>query len=334
MPYVTLDDIARKAGVSIATVSRALNNKDAISSSTKETILKLAKQMGYTPNAVARGLKTHRTRTIGVVITDISDPFFAPIVRGIENAARQEGYHIILCDTNEDYQMEKEVLGTLMERRVDGLLLTPVQTSFEDILELKKKRVAFVLLCRHFDFELLVEIDSVATDDVEGACLATTHLLEKGHRRILFINGPTYVSSAKERLAGYKRALLEAGVKFDQSFIREGGIKMEDGYRITKEELNGPVRFTAIFAYSDFVALGVMKALREANLAIPEDIALVGYDDIDVSSFLEVPLTTVRIPKYELGMQGFKLLRSRLAGEAESTQKVMLNAELVVRRST
>lgn len=333
MPHVTIKDIAREVGISTTTVSRALNNKDAISPSTRKRILELAKQMDYTPNAIARGLKASRSATIGVVITDISDPFFPPIVKGIEKAARQEDYHLILSNTDENYQMEEEALETLIERRVDGLLVTPVQTSFQDIVELKKKKIPFVLLCRHFNFELL-ETDYVCTDDVEGALLATTHLIEKGHRRILFINGPTYVSSAKERVAGYKRALLEAGVKLDESLIREGAIKMEDGYRIMKKELKKPPRFTAVFAYSDFVALGAMKALKETNLKIPQDIALMGYDDIDVVSFLENPLTTTRIPKYELGMEGFKLLVKKMAGEADSPQKVILPTELVVREST
>lgn len=333
MLHVTIKDIAREVGVSTTTVSRALNNKDAISPATSKRILELAKKMGYTPNAVARGLKASTSKTIGVVITDISDPFFAPIVRGIEKVARQEGYHLILSDTDEDYQTEKEALETLIERRVDGLLIVPVQTSFQDIVELKKKGLLFVLIGRHFDFELL-ETDCVCTDDVEGAALAVTHLLERGHRRILFINGPTYVSSAKERLAGYKRALFEAGVKLDESLIREGGIKMDDGYRIMKKELEKPRRFTAVFAYSDFVAMGTMKALKEANLKVPQDVALMGYDDIDTASFLEVPLTTTRMPKYELGMEGFKLLKKRIVGEVGSPQKVILPTKLVVRKST
>lgn len=332
MPHVTLKDIAKQAGVSTTTVSRALNNKDDISSPTKEKILRIVKQMGYTPNAVARGLKIKRTETIGAVIADISDPFFAPIVKGIEKAARKEGYHLILCDTDEDYPTEKEALKTLIEKRVDGLLITPAQTEYQDIVELKRKKLPFVLLGRHFDFELL-ETDYVATDDVKGAFSVTTYLIKKGHKRILFINGPMYISSAKERLAGYKRGLLEAGVEIDVSLIKEGGIKMEDGYRIMKEELKKSFEFTAVFAYSDFVALGVMKALKEANLEIPRDVAVAGYDDIDIASFLEVPLTTVRIPKYELGVEGFKLLRKKMTGEISSPKKVILPTELVVRKS-
>ncbi len=332
MTHITLKDIAKEAGVSTASVSRALNNKEDIRPSTKERILRIAKREGYVANAVARSLKAKRTETIGTVITDISDPFFAPIVKGIEKVAREEGYHLILCDTDENYQMEKEALRTLIEKRVDGLLITPVQTDYQDIVELKRKKIPLVLLARHFDFELL-ETDHVVPDEIKGAFSITTYLIEKGHRRILFINGPIYVSSAKERLAGYKRALLETGVRIDKALIREGGIKMEDGYTIMKQELKRSSQFTAVFAYSDFVALGVMKALKEANLKIPQDIAVVGYDDINVSSFLEVPLTTVRVPKYELGVEGFKLLKKKIAGELDSPQKVILPTELVVRKS-
>ncbi len=332
MSHITLKDIAREAGVSTTTVSRALNNKNDISISTKQRILKLAKEMGYTPNAIARGLKIKQTQTVGVAIADISDPFFAPIVKGIEKAAHQEGYHIILCDTDEDYKKEEEALRTLIEKRVDGLLVTPAQTDYKDITELKRRKIPFVLLGRHFNFELF-ETDYVATDDIEGAFSATTYLIKKGHKRILFINGPDYVSSAKERLAGYKRALLEAGIGIDQSLIRKGGIKMEDGYKIMKEELKKSLNFTAVFAYSDFVALGVIKALKEAHLKIPRDIAVVGYDDIEVAAFLEVPLTTVRIPKYELGVEGFKLLKRKIANEISSPQKVILPTELIIRKS-
>lgn len=332
MPHITLKDVAREAEVSITTVSRALNGKDAISSPTRERILKIAKNLGYTPNAVARGLKTQETRIVGIAITDISDPFFAPIVKGIEKTARKEGYHLILCDTDEDYETEKEALQTLLERRVDGLLVTPAQTKYEDIVELKKRGIPLVLLGRHFNFQLL-ETDYIATDDVQGAFSATMHLIRKGHRRILFINGPDYVSSAKERFAGYKRAFLEAGVKIDESLIKEGGTKMEDGYRIMEEELKKAPDFTAVFAYSDFVALGVIKALNKNHLRVPQDMAVVGYDDIEIAAFLEVPLTTVRIPKYELGAEGFKLLKRKMADNTASVQKVILPTELVVRKS-
>jgi len=333
MPHIGLKDIAEKVGVSITTVSRALNNKEDIHPQTKKKILEIAENMGYMPNAVARSLKLKETKTVGVVITDISDPFFAPIVRGIEKTAQQEGYNVILCDTDENYQVEEKALKTLMERRVDGFLIIPAQSDFQDIVELKRRRLPFVLLARHFNFELL-DTHYVSTDDIEGAFSATAYLIKKEHRRILFINGPDYISSAKERLAGYKRAFLEAGVKVDESLIRKGAIKMEDGYRIMKEELKKSFRFTAVFAYSDFVALGVMRAIKETHLKIPDDIAVMGYDDIIVAPFLEIPLTTVRIPKYELGVEGFRLLKKIMVEKIGFPQKVILRTELVVREST
>jgi len=332
MSYVTLRDIAKKAGVSTTTVSRALNNKDDIDPSTKERIIRLAEQMGYAPNAIARGLRVKKTKTIGTIIADISDPFFAPIVKGIESVARQEGYNIILSDTDENYEIEKEIIKTLIAKRVDGILITPVQSKFEDIIELKKKKIPFVLVGRHFNYDLL-ETDYVATNDIEGAFSAVDYLIKKGHRRILFINGPAHVSSAKERLAGYKRALFEAGIRIDESLIEEGGIKMEDGYRIAKQKLSSSVKFTAVFAYSDFVAIGVMKALKEAQIKVPRDVAVVGYDDIEFSPFLEVPLTTVKIPRYELGIEGFKLLKRRMEDKKGSPRRLILPTRLVIRKS-
>ncbi len=332
MSDVTLKDIAEEAGVSVTTVSRALNDKKDICPHTKERVLNIVNNMHYSPNAVARGLKLRRTRTIGAVISDISDPFFAPIVRGIEHTARHGGYNLIICDSNEDYETEKDELHTLMEQRVEGLLITPTQTRSEDIVRLKTRKIPFVLLCRHFDLEGL-ETDYVSTDDIKGAFSATKYLIERGHRKILFINGPTYVSSAKERLAGYKQASFEAGVVIDESLIREGAITMEHGYRNMKNALKECPRFTAVFAYSDFVALGITQALREADLRIPQDIAVVGYDDIDISSFLEVPLTTVRVPKYDLGVAGFKLLARRLTGKVNYPQRVILPTELIIRKS-
>lgn len=330
MSHVTLKDIGKEVGVSATTVSRALNNKPDISYQVKQKIKEVAERLGYSPNALARSLKAKKTSSIGVLIADIADPFFAPIVKGIENTARQMGYSIILCDTGEEYEQEKLALQMMLEKRVDGLLITPCQTEYGDILELERKKVPFVLLGRHFD---VVESDYVIADEIEGAFSATDYLIKKGHKKILFINGPNYISSAKERLVGYKRALQEHAVLFDKSLVKEGALKMEDGYRIMKEILFAGTKFTAVFAYCDFVVLGIMQALEEAKLKIPEDIAIVGYDDVAFARFLQVPLTTVHIPKYELGKEAMKLLREKIEGEIQETQNVVLETKLVIRKS-
>ena len=330
MFHVTLKDIGKEVGVSATTVSRALNNKPDISYQVKQKIKEVAERLGYSPNALARSLKAKKTSSIGVLIADIADPFFAPIVKGIENTARQMGYSIILCDTGEEYEQEKLALQMMLEKRVDGLLITPCQTEYGDILELKRKKVPFVLLGRHFD---LVETGYVITDEIKGAFSATDYLVKKGHKKILFINGPNYISSAKERLVGYKRALQEHAILFDKSLVREDALKMEDGYRIMKQILSSGTKFTAVFAYCDFVVLGIMQALEEAKLKIPEDIAIVGYDDVAFARFLQVPLTTVHIPKYELGKEAMKLLKKKIEGEIQEPQAVILETKLVIRKS-
>lgn len=330
MFHVTLKDIGKEVGVSATTVSRALNNKPDISYQVKQKIKEVAQRLGYSPNALARSLKAKKTSSIGVLIADIADPFFAPIVKGIENTARQMGYSIILCDTGGEYEQEKLALQMMLEKRVDGLLITPSQTEYGDILELKRKKIPFVLVGRHFD---LVESDYVITDDIKGAFLATDYLIKKGHKRILFMNGPNYISSAKERLVGYKRALQEHSILFDKSLVKEGALKMEDGYRIMKQILSSGTKFTAVFAYCDFVVLGIMQALEEAKLKIPEDIAIVGYDDVVFARFLQVPLTTVHIPKYELGKETMKLLKKKIDEEILEPQAVILETKLVIRKS-
>ena len=330
MFHVTLKDIGKEVGVSATTVSRALNNKPDISYQVKQKIKEVAQRLGYSPNALARSLKAKKTSSIGVLIADIADPFFAPIVKGIENTARQMGYSIILCDTGEEYEQEKLALQMMLEKRVDGLLITPSQTEYGDILELKRKKVPFVLLGRHFD---LVESDYVITDEIKGAFSATDYLIKKGHKKILFINGPDYISSAKERLVGYKRALQEHAILFDKFLVKEGALKMEDGYRIMKQTLSAGIKFTAVFAYCDFVVLGIMQALEEAKLKIPEDIAIVGYDDVVFARFLQVPLTTVHIPKYELGKEAMKLLKKKIDEEILEPQAVILETKLVIRKS-
>ncbi len=330
MSHVTLKDIGKEVGVSIVTVSRALNDKPDIGYGTKQKIREVAERLGYSPNALARGLKAKKTGSIGVLIADIADSFFASVVKGIENTAREMGYNIILCDTSEKYEWEKLAVQMMLEKRVDGLLITPSQTEYGDILELKRKKIPFVLVGRHFD---LVESDYVITDDIRGAFSATDYLIKKGHKKILFINGPIYISSAKERLVGYKRALQEHAILFDKSLVKEGALKMDDGYRIMKEILSTATKFTAVFAYSDFVTLGVMQALEETELKIPEDIAIVGYDDVAFARFLQIPLTTVHIPKYELGREAMKLLKRKIEGEREEPQSVILETKLIVRKS-
>jgi len=332
MSHITLQDIAKKAGVTTTTISRALNNKPDVSPKTKDRILRIAKNLGYTPNLLAKSLRSQKSKTIGVVLADISNPFFAAVAKGIEDAAHKRSYSIILCNTDEEYEKEEEVLQVLVEKRVDGLLITPVQKEYKDILRIKERRIPLVLIARHFD---TIETNSVVSDDVLGGFLATEYLIKKGHKRILYISGPLHISSALERLKGYKRALKEYKIPLKEKLVRGYTAKMGKAYTLMRRILKEKLDFTAIFTFSDFLALGVMKAIREEKLKIPDDVAVVGYDDIEFASVLEIPLTTVHMPKYRLGMEGTNMLIDEI--EKKSTnrepQRLTIKPELIVRKS-
>lgn len=328
-----MKDVAREGGVSINTVSRALNDKPDVNENTKKRILEIADRLNYVPNFLAKGLVTKNTKTIGVIVSDNANPFFARIIKGTEDFARSKGYNIILCNTDERYEREEEAIRLLREKRVDGLVitLTPAQKKRTDILELKRSGVPFILLNRHMDD---IMTDYVINDNVYGAYLAVSHLVKSGHKRVGYISGPSQISSVRERLEGYKKVLFENNIEFDNLLVKESNLKMEDGYRLIKEFLELENRPTAVFTYSDILAIGALKALKEARLKVPKDMALVGYDDIEFSAFLEVPLTTVHQPRYRIGEEGAKILINRIEKkDSEGLQQIVLKPELVIRES-
>lgn len=328
MKYITLKMVAERAGVSVNTASRAINNKSDINEETKKRVLKVAQELGYVQNATAVALRTKKTRTLGVVIADNRNPFYAEVLNGIEEAAREKNYHIILANTQRDYQKEEEAINLLLAKRVDGLLITPVQDRNDDIKKLIEANIPFVIVGRDFEN---IEVDAVYNDEVKGGFFATEYLIKKGHKRIAFINGFLHKSPAQGRLEGYKKALKEHGIPLVDMMVSVGDIDVEDGYERTKQMLEKNLDFTAIFAYNDMMAFGAMQVIKEKGLRIPEDIGLVGYDDIPFSSLISPSLTTIKLKKQELGAESVKLLLSRINGSREKMKKIMLNVELIVR---
>ena len=322
--------VAEKAEVSVNTASRAINNKPDINLETKKRVLQIAKELGYVRNATAVALRTRKTGTIGVVIADNRNPFYAEVLSGMEEAAREKNYHIILANTQRDYQKEEEAINLLLAKRVDGLLIAPVQDRDDDIKNLIDANIPFVVVGRDFKN---IEVDAIYNDEVKGGFLATEYLIKKGHKRIALIDGFLYKSPAKGRLEGYKKALNKYRISLDESLISVGDINIEDGYERTKQMLEKNLDFTAIFAYNDMMAFGAMQAIKEKGLRIPEDIGLIGYDDILFSSLISPALTTIRLKKQELGVKSVKLLFSRINGNRKKTKKVMLGVELVVRET-
>ena len=331
MERTTIKEVAREAGVSINTVSRALNGKPDVSPETRRQVLAVAERLNYMPNKLARGLRSNKTGIIGVIVADIANPFFSAVVKGMGKAAKELGYSIILQDTGENYKNEEEAIQIMISEQVDGLLITPVQTEKRSIHMLQESGIPFVLVARYFDD---VDTDYVVADDVQGGYLATAHLIEKGHEKIAFINGPAYNSSAIERFQGYKKALEEHNIGLNESLIRNGALTMEDGYTYGKALLmDHDPQPTALFTFSDFVALGAMKAVHELGLRIPDDIAIVGYDDIDFAFCLESPLTTIRFPKREIGEEVVSILAKKMNGDG-CHSRLKMPVELVVRQSS
>ena len=323
--------IAEKAKVSINTVSRALNDKPDVSSVTRKRVLKIAQQVGYVPNLLAKSLKSGQSKTIGVVIPNLSNPFFNPVLRGIDDKLREQGYNLMICNSNGDYRREEEAVVTLIQKRVDGVSLTPVGKRSLDISYLQKMSVPFVLMMSHFK---VTDTDYVGFDDKMGAFLATQHLMEKGHRRILYIGGPPYFSLARDRLFGHKKALATYGIRIDRKLLRTASPKLEEGFRIVRKILSEGLDFSAIAAFNDYLALGAVKAIFEHGLKVPEDIAIVGYDDIEFASLSIVPLTTIQLPKYLLGSKTAQLLLAKMRTKGTKPKKVLLKPQLKVRSST
>ncbi len=329
MKYATMKQIAEIVGVSVNTVSRALNGKPDVSEKTRQKVLDVARRLGYVPNRLALYLKGKKTRIVGVIVEDNSNPFWSEVLKGVEAEAKLHGYHVILVNTNKNYRDEVEGIQMLLERRVDGILIAPNQRKYDDLLELKKIGIPFVIVGRHIKELENLDIPMVYSDEIKGGYIATKHLVERGCKRIAFIGAQPYNTASAERYEGYKRALRDAGIEMKEELIRSTGIEMKDGYRSVMDLLKGKARFDGVFAYNDLIAFGVLKALKEANLRVPEDIKVVGYDDVFYSSLITPSLTTVRVEKKEMGKLAFKMVL-----DFNHKRKEVLPVKVVKREST
>ncbi|MGC8545692.1 MAG: LacI family DNA-binding transcriptional regulator [Athalassotoga sp.] len=311
MSYITLKDVAKKAGVSLSAASRALNGRQDVSEETRKRISETARALGYVPNRFAASLKFQKTHTIGVIIEDNANPFWAEVLKGVESQAQEKGYQIILANTSRSYEREVRAIQTLIQRRVDGLLIAPNQEKYDDLFMIRNLGVPFVIIGRHIkEFEPM-GIPMVYSDEVDGGYRATRHLIERGCKKIAFVGAQPYNTASIERCEGYKMALKEAGIEIGDRLIKTGGIEIDGGYKSVMELIRDSVKFDGIFAYNDLMAFGVIKALKENKIKIPQEVKVIGYDDIPFSALITPSLTTMRIQKQEMGKESFEILSDR-----------------------
>ena len=331
---VTIEDVARAAGVSRQTVSRAINDLGEISPRTRARVLRIAEEMGYRPSSIARGLATRRTRTLGLVIPDVANPFFSDVARGAEHVAHAEGYNVFLCNTDEDPQREAAVLETLEEKRVDGLMLCSSRLEDRELRAVVARHPAVVLVNRRLEpAGEQGSVGVVVLDDVDGGRAATQHLLDSGRRAVGFLAGPTASYSGLWRAEGYRAALAAAGLANRPAWTVPGSADVAGGHRAAGRLLDAHPKLDALFCYNDLVAVGALRACADRGRRVPEDVAIVGFDDIMLAALVTPPLTTCRVPRYELGAQAMRLLLDQISSREGGQAEIVLRTELIVRAS-
>ncbi len=330
MKQVSIKDIARAAGVSHPTVSRALRNSPLVNRETAELIRQTAAEMGYRPNAVARGLVTRKTKTIGVAVTTIADPFIGELVSGIEETANDHGYSVILASCGADPDREVRVVHSLQERQVDGILVTASRVGVLYVPLLSQMKVPIVLVNNQYPGEFVY---SVVIDNVAASQKAVRHLIELGHRRIAYLGDQFGLQSDTERVTGYREALESTDHPFLPELVVHADGSPDGGRQAMEKLMVLPSPPTAVFCYNDMSAVGALRAIRSRGLRVPSDISLVGFDDLFIASYVDPPLTTVRQPKRSMGRMAMEILLRLFSNDQPETQ-VKVQGDLIVREST
>jgi LacI family transcriptional regulator len=328
----TLHEVARRAGVSAMTVSRVVHGRGSVDSETRQRVEEAIQALDYVPNRIARGLISQKTQTIGIIVPDIVNPFFAPVVRGAESAARKAGYRVLLCNSEGDLRLEREYIEDLVAHRVEGLLLAPASDrSRSSILSLLRGGFPLVLIDRALPD---ADCDLIVSDNVQGARRLIEHLIAIGHREIAHVSDAEDTSTGRERLRGYREALEAAGIPFQPELVIRTTVDRIGGYRAAQEILARDSLPTAIFAVNNMTAVGTMEALREHNLSVPKDMGLVCFDDVEHLAVLSPILTVIDQPAETFGSLGVQLLLERMTGKANSRpRRIILQTDLIVRQS-
>lgn len=328
----TVEDVAREAGVSTATVSRVFNHSTKVSQETTQKVKSAAEELGYSPSRVARRLriKNNQSLVIGLIIPDLQNPFFSEIARGVEDVAYSNNNAVMICNSDENPRKERFYIETLIAEQVSGFIVAQTTENREYIQSLADREIPIVGVDRELERQ---QLDTVVIDNEMGARLAVKRLIELGHRRIGIINSLPNLSTTVQRFKGYKKALKEAGIRLDASLVTYGDSYESGGIKQTRKLLSLEQRPTALFVTNNLMTLGCLEEMYRRDLNIPDDIALIGFDDMPWATALNPPLTAVRQPGYDFGTTAAELLEKRLNDPKRPRSKVVLNPELVIRKS-
>jgi LacI family transcriptional regulator, galactose operon repressor len=326
----TIYDVAQRAGVSAATVSRVLNGRLTVEAGLAEKVRVAAAELDYRPNAVARNLRRASTTLWAAIVSDIENPFFTSLVRGIEDVAQSAGYSVVLCNSDEDPKKEAAYVAAVRAEQMAGVIISPSGRT-ESLAELYTSSTPTVLIDRRVEGAF---VDAVLVDNEHGAAEATRHLIAGGYRRIACVSGPRRVSTAVDRLAGYRRALREGGIPYSRDLVRHADFREAGGYAAMAALLEGTAKPDAVFAANNLMAVGVLECLVQAGKRVPADIAVVGFDEIPWADLVRPSITTVAQPTYELGRAGATLLLDRITSPGRAPSLVTLRTELRVRGSS
>jgi LacI family repressor for deo operon, udp, cdd, tsx, nupC, and nupG len=327
----TMKDVALKANVSTATVSRALMNPDKVSQTTRNRVEQAALEVGYLPQSLGRNMKRNESRTILVIVPDICDPFFSEIIRGIEITAAEQGYLVLIGDCAHQNRQEKTFIDLIITKQIDGMLLLGSRLPFDAGVE-EQRNLPPMVMANEFAPEL--ELPTVHIDNLTAAFNAVNYLHELGHKRIGCIAGPEEMPLCHYRLQGYVQALRRSGITVEPQYIARGNFTYEAGSNALEQLLSLPVPPTAVFCHSDIMALGALSLAKRRGLKIPDDLSIIGLDNISLSEFCDPPLTTVAQPRFDIGREAMLLLLDQLHGHSVSSGSRLLDCELIVRGST
>jgi LacI family transcriptional regulator len=327
----TVTDVAMKAGVSVSTAARVLSRNGYASEATRRRVLEAAKDLGYVPNQIARSLRTRRTRLIGLLIGDVENSFYSVIARHVESVAKDAGYHVVLCNSDDEPEIEREYLKLLEGMHVDALIVTPTSKNRRDLKHLQEKEIVIVQVDRRVEG---LHADAIVVDNEAGAASAVTHLIEAGHSLIGILTGELTVPTARQRLAGYERALEEHGIEIRPELIRSGSFHRDHAIEDATALIGAKPTPTAIFAANNLLAEGLLVALAQQGLRVPRDLSVVSFDDLEWMSMVDPPLTTVRQPTRDMARGAAELVLRRLRdGTTETPTTVVFRTELVERES-